>query len=88
MTRLVDGLERNEWTERTRDGDDRRRVLVTLTNAGRKEAERLYAETDAVVATLFEHIPHKKRRQVVESMQLLSVAMNSVSDVIRDRCAS
>jgi DNA-binding MarR family transcriptional regulator len=88
MTRLVDGLERNGWTERTRDEDDRRRVHVSLTPAGSEQAEQLYQQTDAVVAQLFEHIPKKKRRQVIESMQLLRQAMDAKSDAIRDCCGS
>ncbi len=88
MTRLVDGLERHTWIERTRGKEDRRRVLVTLTDDGAKEAERLYAETDAVIATLFERIPARKRAQVVESMQLLRKAMDSMSDTIGGCCGS
>jgi DNA-binding MarR family transcriptional regulator len=86
MTRLVDGLERNGWTERTRDAEDRRRVLVTLTAAGSAEADRLYRATDAVIAQLFERIPKKKQAQVVESIRLLREAMDGASDAIRGCC--
>jgi DNA-binding MarR family transcriptional regulator len=34
-TRVVDRLVRRAWVERVRDGDDRRRVVVGLTAAGR-----------------------------------------------------
>ena len=88
MTRLVDGLERHGWTERSRDEQDRRRVLVTLTKDGSKEAERLYRDTAVVVAQLFEGIPKNKQRQVIESMQLLREAMDGASGAIRGCCGS
>jgi DNA-binding MarR family transcriptional regulator len=86
MTRLVDGLERNGWTDRARDPVDRRRVLVTITPVGATVAKRLYTETDTLVAALFERIPKKKQRQVVESLSLLRQAMDGMSDAIRDCC--
>jgi DNA-binding MarR family transcriptional regulator len=45
MTRLVDGLEKRDWVTRTKGEHDARRVLVSLTPAGKKEAKRLHRLT-------------------------------------------
>jgi DNA-binding MarR family transcriptional regulator len=88
MTRLVDGIERRGWAERVRDPDDRRRVLVRLTAAGEKEADRLRAVTDELVALLFAHIPEDRREQVVESMRLVRRAMDAIGGALAGCCGS
>jgi DNA-binding MarR family transcriptional regulator len=75
MTRLVTTLEAKEWIARRRDDDDRRRVWVTLTEAGRREAERLRGLTAQALEEILQRIPTDKRAQVVESIALLRVAM-------------
>ncbi len=74
MTRLVDGLEGRGWVARERAEDDGRRVLVSLTGAGKKEAKRLYRLTEKSIATLLERIPPAERAQAVRSIHLLREA--------------
>jgi DNA-binding MarR family transcriptional regulator len=74
MTRLVDGLEGRGWVARERAEDDGRRVLVSLTGAGKKEAKRLYRLTEKSIATLLERIPPAERAQTVRSIHLLRKA--------------
>jgi len=74
MTRLVDGLEGRGWVARERAEDDGRRVLVSLTGAGKKEAKRLYRLTEKSIATLLERIPPAERAQAVRSIHLLRKA--------------
>jgi DNA-binding MarR family transcriptional regulator len=78
MTRLVDGLEKRGWVERVRAGQDRRRVEVELSPAGRKEAARLSGLTEEIMATIRERIPEGKRDQVLESLTLLREAIEDV----------
>ena len=78
MTRLVDGLEKRGWVVRVREGNDRRRVEVELSPAGRKEAKRLSGLTDECVSQILDRIPKGKRRQVVESLGLLRAALEEV----------
>jgi DNA-binding MarR family transcriptional regulator len=78
MTRLVDGLEKRGWVERVRAGQDRRRVEVELSPAGRKEAARLSGLTEEIMATIRERIPEGKRDQVLESLTLLRDAIEDV----------
>ena len=74
MTRLVDGLESRGWVTRQKAEDDARRVLVSLTANGKKEARRLSQLTERSIATIFERIPAKERERVVQSIRLLREA--------------
>jgi DNA-binding MarR family transcriptional regulator len=78
MTRLVDGLERHGWVERSRPDDDRRRVVVDLTDQGRSRATQLRAETERVINVVLDHIPKGKHKQVLESLRLVRRAMEQL----------
>ena len=43
MVALVDDLERRGWVERRRDLDDRRRAIVSVTDAGRRGRDQMLA---------------------------------------------
>lgn len=47
MTRTVNGLEESGYLERTPDGDDRRKVNITLTDAGRDVVAETVRRRDA-----------------------------------------
>lgn len=74
MTRLVDGLEKRDWVVREKGEDDGRRVLVSLTTDGKKEAKRLHRLTEKSIATILERIPKGERDQVVRSIGVLRQA--------------
>jgi DNA-binding MarR family transcriptional regulator len=74
MTRLIDGLETRGWVTRKKAKDDGRRVLITLTPDGGKEARRLARVTEKSIATILERIPKNERDQVVRSIHLLRKA--------------
>ncbi|MGB5282931.1 MAG: MarR family transcriptional regulator [Polyangiales bacterium] len=74
MTRLVDGLETRGWVARDKAEDDGRRVLVSLTGDGRKEAKRLHRLTERSIAAILEAIPKAEREQVIRSLHLLRKA--------------
>lgn len=87
MTRLLDGLVRKEWIERTHAKGDRRKVLIQLTPAGRAEAERLRALTEECLASVFSFIPEDKRETVMESVGLLSQAVEKAMDAGLSCCS-
>jgi DNA-binding MarR family transcriptional regulator len=60
MTRLVDGLEKRAWVERIRSTQDRRKVSVALTPAGRAEALRLRGLAEQAVVVLLQGLPAEK----------------------------
>jgi DNA-binding MarR family transcriptional regulator len=74
MTRLIDGLEDRGWVARERAEDDARRVLISLTAAGKKEAHRLHDLTEKSITTILNRIPKADRPQVIKSLNLLRTA--------------
>ena len=74
MTRLIDGLERRSWVTRDKGEDDARRVLVSLTPAGKKEATRLHRLTEKSIATILKRIPKSERPPALKSLNLLRTA--------------
>jgi len=74
MTRLVDGLEKRGWVRRVKGVEDARRVLVSLTPEGEKEAGRLFGLTEQGIATILSSIPEPQRREVIQSIHLLRKA--------------
>ena len=84
VTRLVDGLEKLTYVKRERDPDDRRRVFVTLTDAGRAEAVRLLDLTEAAVKQLLSLIPQARHQDIAEVMGLLRGAMSATTQEVAD----
>lgn len=68
-TRLVDGMLGRGWLERRRDPDDRRRVLLELTDEGRDEAEQLRGITEEVVAEVVEELPEGERSTILSALR-------------------
>jgi DNA-binding MarR family transcriptional regulator len=71
MSRTVERLERSEYVERRRDDADRRRVVVSVTAAGR--ATCLRASDIEVAEGLFEH----------ESVEELQTLRRTLTGIIR-----
>ncbi len=88
MTRLVDGLARNGWVERTRPDDDRRRVVVGLTDEGRARASELREQTATIISGVLDQIPKGKHKQVLESLRLVRQAMDKLRDAGCGCCSS
>lgn len=80
MTRLVDGLEARGWVARDKGPNDGRRVVVSLTAEGKKEAQRLLHLTEKGVAAILEAIPAAQRNQVMQSIHLLRQAAEQTRD--------
>jgi len=88
MTRLVDGLDRRGWIRRQRSDDDRRRVQVELTEAGKKQAAQLRQNTEAIVSAVLMRIPKVKRPGVLEAIKLIRTAMDEARMDLRKCCGS
>ena len=56
----------------------RRRVLVQLTRAGKKEARRLATLTETSIEALLNQIPKSKHKTILESLGLLRGALERV----------
>lgn len=78
MTRVVDVLVRDEVLERVPNPSDRRKVCIRLTAKGQELARKLKACTESYTLEILEKIPKEKQAQVIESMGLLSEAIETV----------
>jgi DNA-binding MarR family transcriptional regulator len=65
VTQLVTVLEERGFVARTMDPEDRRGVLVHLTEAGSREAESIMASINEVFSGLVDHLGHEKSRQLL-----------------------
>jgi len=68
---VVDRLGTRGLTTTSPDPDDARRVLVTLTDAGRKEAERGFATAAAVTEETLAPLDPAQRAQLVALLKAL-----------------
>jgi DNA-binding MarR family transcriptional regulator len=61
LTNRIDALVRRGYVERTHDRDDRRKVVATLTPAGRELWERGIGDIQRVEEELIHHLPPADR---------------------------
>lgn len=80
VTRLVDGLEARGWVVRTRAKGDARRVIIELSDEGRREAARLELLTAQSIESVFNEIPESERAAVARSLHLLRIAAERTRD--------
>jgi DNA-binding MarR family transcriptional regulator len=78
LSRTVDGMCRAGWLSRETDPANRRQQIICLSRKGRAKAETIHAQCDASTLRLFDFVPARKRRQVVESVALLASAMRQM----------
>ena len=76
MSRLLDGLERNNLIVRAHDTRDRRCVLVRLTDTGRREARALHSVALAYVDYLVSLLPEDDVPLIERSLAQLREAMD------------
>lgn len=72
MTTLVQRLEEHGWVERRQDEADRRRVRVTITDAGREVLARRQAERTALLAARLDALDPEDRDTLVAALPALA----------------
>jgi DNA-binding MarR family transcriptional regulator len=65
ITSLVDTLERRKFVKRAPDPDDRRRVLVSITPAGRKVVDRFLPEIVALQTETVASVSEGDRKRLI-----------------------
>ena len=75
LSRTIDGMVKPDMVNRQTDHKDRRKVVITVTQEGKKKINEINQQCDSYYNRLFEQIPLEHHQQVVEVMQLLSSAM-------------
>lgn len=78
MTGIVDRLVERDLVERLSDHEDRRIVLVQLSDAGRREVSQIISIGQARLETLIEHIDTKELVIVDQAMQILRRAWGNI----------
>ncbi len=79
LSRTVDGMVQNGLVERHSNPDDRRYLKIVMTKQGQKVYEEINNTFDDYYQNVFQNIPEEKHRQVMESLELLSTAVFSLS---------
>ena len=74
-TRLIDGMEKRGWLERTPDPEDGRRVLLVLSDDGEVRADELRQSTEQLVGILMSEIAEDKRADVAKALVVLGDAL-------------
>lgn len=80
VTRLVEGLSKRGWVDKSPDENDGRRSVLSLTAAGKKKARELERLTEQIVEALLQEVPGGKRKQVIESLRLLRQAAERLGE--------
>jgi DNA-binding MarR family transcriptional regulator len=68
-TRLCDGLVRAKLLDRREDPIDRRRMVLSLTDRGKKLVEELQGYRRQAVANILDEMPAVSRSQLAKAMQ-------------------
>lgn len=75
MSRTVNNLVTNELVKRDIDPQDRRYVTISLTDSGRKLFEGIEEGMNVYFRNVYDSIPENKKRQVLESIEILLEAI-------------
>ena len=78
MSRTVNNLVIRCMAKRELDSEDRRYVTIALTENGMKVFEGIENGMELYFSSLFEGIPENKRSQVLESLDIIIHAMDTV----------
>jgi DNA-binding MarR family transcriptional regulator len=80
LSRTLDGMAAAELVERAEDPRDRRALRVTLTEKGQRTVRSINDLCDDRYRELLEQIPGRKRREVLQAVEMLGGAMKSSRD--------
>jgi DNA-binding MarR family transcriptional regulator len=71
VTQLVNRLEARGWVVRTTDPDDRRAVLVELTDVGVEEFEHLRADYRALMRSYMADLDYEELETLSDALEIL-----------------
>ena len=78
MTSLLDTLERRGFVTRSPDPDDRRKVLVTLTENGKHVVDQFLPQVVAVQTALMADLTETQRHQLLESLATICETIDTL----------
>lgn len=68
MTMMVDGLVKDKMVERERDGNDRRKVNVWLTEKGKKIRKDFLTHRHQIARTIFDRVDASDKKELMQSL--------------------
>lgn len=77
MSRTINNLVESDLVLRDLDTENRRYVIIQLTENGRNVFKNIEESMNGYYKSIFNSIPENKRSQVMESLQLLTNAVES-----------
>lgn len=83
LTRIVDRLERDGLVARRANPEEKRRVDVVMTHAGRSLYRSLDRECTNVASEVLKVVPEEARQACVDAMDLLSRSMDPDNEMFR-----
>ena len=78
VTSLLDTLERRGFVTRSPDPNDRRKVLVALTDSGQQVVDRFLPQVVAVQTALLQGLSEKERQQLLAALTTIRAAIDTV----------
>jgi DNA-binding MarR family transcriptional regulator len=70
-SKLVDGLVAAQFAIRRQDSEDRRKISLTLSSAGREKYEAILMHARAFLSRKMEHLEEAKRLEILSAMRNL-----------------
>ena len=80
MTRLVDRLEERGLIERHRDNEDRRRVLASLTRAGRQLVSEIPFLEGTPIRSAVDRMPVADRNRIADAIEEFNAAVRQAEE--------
>lgn len=79
MTRILDNLVRDKYISRDKDESDRRIVVVSLTDAGKKIAQELDTTVKQYYKKIIDNIPEGQVEEILRSVSTLQKAFEKAN---------
>ncbi|WP_250860562.1 MarR family winged helix-turn-helix transcriptional regulator [Oceanirhabdus seepicola] len=77
---IIDRLEKNKFVERKRSEEDRRVVMVDVTESFRKEAEKRFKTVEDSLSTVLKLATPEEEEKVLIGLDILDKLLNRVKD--------
>jgi DNA-binding MarR family transcriptional regulator len=79
VTKIVDGLEKKGFLQRTPDPGDSRVILFSLTPLGKEKWDAARGHVQAVNAAILARLSESQRIEMLSALAMLKVSMDAVS---------
>lgn len=80
VSRLVDGMQTQQWVKTVVHTGDARRRILTLTAAGEKKLAAVHAEADDRVERALKNLSPQDQKQVLRGLELYARALRGESE--------